>query len=248
MKLVALAGIVCACAASLAAGITQNGMKVDPATTGTVSGRVIFDGVPRARAKLRVDANPYCLNTVGPTVLSEAVVTGDRGALRNVFVYVKDGLDKNYSFDLPPAVAMLDQHGCQFAPHVMGVQVGQPLVIVNSDATLHNVHGHTAANQPFNIGQPMAGMRSEFTFTKEEVMIPLKSDIHSWMSAYVGVLPHPFFAVSGDDGSFTIGGVPSGSYVIEAWHETLGTTSEQVVVNAGQTSSVSFTFSSRAAR
>jgi len=158
---------------------------------------------------------------------------------------VKAGLDEAYSFDVPTTPVILNQHLCQFAPRVIGVQVGQPLMIVNSDHTLHNVHGRPSTNQPFNTGQPIAGMRLTHTFTKPEVVVPLTSDIHSWMAAFVGVMPHPFFAVTSADGSFTIRGVPSGAYTVEAWHEKFGTATERVIVDAGQTTSVSFTFPSR---
>jgi len=249
MKLVALAGIVCAVfAAGFGSRVAQGGLKVDRATAGIVTGRAVFDGSPPAREPLNMSANPYCVKMAGPNVPSDAILVNQEGGLGNAFVYVKAGLDEAYSFDVPTTPVILNQHLCQFIPRVVGVQVGQPLMIVNSDHTLHNVHGRPSANQPFNTGQPIAGMRLTHTFTKPEVMVPLTSDIHSWMAAFVGVLSHPFFAVTSADGSFTISGVPTGAYVIEAWHEKFGTARERVTVDAGQTTSVSFTFPSRAPR
>ena len=247
MKVIASAAIV---SAALGAGVNpgapQSGLKVDPATAATVSGRVVFDGPSAPRAKLPVEKDPYCVDAIGSSIASEAILVGDRGALRNVFVYIKDGLDRTTRSIRRPGRRADRGHANR--RRTLGLQVGQPLVILNSDATLHNVHGRAMANQEFNIGQPVAGMRYTRTFTAPEIMVSLTSDIHSWMSAYVGVVPHPFFAVSGPDGSFAIDGVPSGTYVLEAWHETLGTATERVVVNTGQTTTVSFTFRSRAAR
>jgi hypothetical protein len=249
MRLTALAGIVCAViSAGFGPRIAQGNLKVDPATAGTVTGRVIFDGSPPAREPLNMSANPYCVKMAGQSVRSDRILIDQAGGLANVFVYLKEGLDAAYSFDVPAAPVVLDQRLCQFMPRVVGVQVAQPLVVVNSDHTLHNVHGRPSANEPFNFGQPLAGMRLTRTFTRPEVMMPLTSDIHSWMAAFVGVVPHPFFAVTAADGSFTIRGIPSGAYVIEAWHETFGTTIERVTVDAGQTTSASFRFVSRGPR
>ncbi|OLC40294.1 MAG: hypothetical protein AUH43_26585 [Acidobacteria bacterium 13_1_40CM_65_14] len=249
MKLVALTGIVCAVfTAGFGPRIAQGNLKVDPATAGTVTGRAVFDGSRPAREPLNMSANPYCVKVAAQNVMNDRILIDQAGGLANVFVYVKEGLDAAYSFDVPTAAVVLDQRLCQFIPRVVGVQVGQPLMVVNSDHTLHNVHARPSANQPFNTGQPIAGMRLTHTFTKPEVMVPLTSDIHSWMAAFVGVLPHPFFAVTSADGSFTIRGVPSGAYTVEAWHEKFGRAIERLTVDAGQTTSVSFTFLSRGPR
>jgi hypothetical protein len=240
MKSVALTGIVCVLL-SMGVGLSGESPQFS-AAAGRLTGRAVFDGPPPPPETLNLKANPYCVKAAGPDVSSEAVLIDQQGGLQNVFVYVKEGLDPRYSFDLPPAVVVLDQRGCQFAPRVLGLRAGQPLVIVNSDHTLHNVHARPSANQPFNIGQPIAGMRYTRVFTAPEVMIPLTSDINAWMAAFVGVMLHPFFAVTGPDGSFTISDIPSGSYVIEAWHEKFGTATERAIVDAGQTTTVSFTF------
>jgi plastocyanin len=169
------------------------------------------------------------------------VVLGTNGALQNVFIYVKDGLG-NLRFPVPSTPAVLDQKGCRYVPHVLGVQVGQPVEIVNSDPTLHNVHAVPATNQEFNTGQPIQGMKHMHTFSTTEVMVPFKCDVHGWMRAYIGVLDHPFYAVTGADGSFTLKGLPPGTYTVEAWHESLGTQTQSVTIGASERKDVGFIF------
>jgi plastocyanin len=117
-----------------------------------------------------------------------------------VFVYVKDGLG-NYVFDTPTESVKIDQQNCRYHPHVFGLRVGQVLEIVNSDSTLHNIHATPKGNAEFNTGQPIQGMKTNHTFTQKEVMVPFKCDVHGWMNAYVGVLDHPYFAVSDETAS-----------------------------------------------
>ena len=183
-------------------------------------------------------SDPRCIN---PGAVTETVVTGTDGGLQNVFVYVKDGLG-DVSFPVPATPAVIDQKGCQYRPHVFGVQVGQPIEILNSDATLHNIHALPMANQGFNVGQALQGLRHTHTFSTKEVMVPFKCDVHRWMSAYVGVLDHPFHAVTKADGSFALNGLPPGTYTVEAWHESLGTMTQSVTVGAKETKEVTFSF------
>jgi plastocyanin len=248
MKSAVLTGIVCVIlSASPRPGLAQQRGETrgDPATAGSVTGRVVFRGTPPPQDGVSMSNDSFCAQAAESNLPSEAVLIDPQGGLQNAFVYVKDGLDPSYVFEAPATAVALDQRRCRFEPRVLGVRIGQPLAIINDDATLHNVHGRPSANQEFNIGQPIAGMRYTRAFTVPEVMIPLTSDIHSWMKAFVGVLPHPLFAVTGPDGSFTIGGVPPGSYTIEAWHEKLGRVTERVTVSAGQAATVSFTFPDR---
>jgi plastocyanin len=145
---------------------------------------------------------------------------------------------------VPSTAVVLDQKGCRYVPHVLGVQVGQPVEVLNSDPTLHNVHAVPMSNSEFNTGQPLQGMKRAHTFTAREVMVPFKCDVHPWMHAYIGVLDHPFFAVSGADGSFQLTGLPPGTYTIEAWHETLGARTQTVTIGAKETGNVAFSFNS----
>jgi plastocyanin len=163
------------------------------------------------------------------------------GGLQNVFVYVKDGLG-NLKFPAPASPVVLDQKGCWYIPRVFGIQVGQSLDMVNSDETLHNVHAMPAANREFNRGQGMKGLKSTTVFTTPEVMVPFKCDVHKWMNAWVGVVEHPFYAVSGAGGAFEIKGLPPGTYTIEAWHEKLGTQTQMVTIGAKESKAISFTF------
>ena len=211
---------------------------VDPATAATVSGRITFSGQAPAPRPISMASDPRCINR---DAVTETVVIGADGGLQNVFVYVKDGLG-NVSFPVPATPAVIDQKGCQYRPHVFGVQVGQPIEILNSDATLHNIHALPEANQGFNVGQALQGLRHTHTFSTKEVMVPFKCDVHRWMSAYVGVLDHPFHAVTKADGSFTLNGLPPGTYTVEAWHESLGTMTQSVTVGAKETKQVAFSF------
>jgi hypothetical protein len=128
---------------------------------------------------------------------------------------------------------------------VTGVQVGQPVEIVNSDATLHNVHAVAVTNTEFNFSQPIKGHRRQQVFDKPEIMVPFKCEVHGWMRSYVGVVPHPFFAVSRADGTFEITGLPAGTYTIEAWHEQLGTQTQTVTVDGKAGAAADFTFASK---
>jgi len=154
---------------------------------------------------------------------------------------VKSGLE-GQTFPAASDNVELNQQGCRYTPHVMGIRVGQTLTITNSDPTLHNIHATPNANEEFNMGQPIQGMTFERTFETAEVMVPMKCDVHGWMNSYIGVLDHPYFAVTGPDGAFDLSALPPGDYVVEAWHESLGTQTQNVTVATGQTAEVSFTF------
>lgn len=215
----------------------------DPATAATVSGRVRYDGPAPAAEVIRLDADKDCVAlTGGDEQAAEFVVLGEGDALANVFVYVKSGLEK-HTFPVPSAPVVLDQQKCRYVPRVVGVRVGQPLEILNGDPLLHNVRSESEINQPFNQGQPVQGMKFSHTFTTREVMVPMKCDVHAWMNAYVGVLEHPYFAVTGAAGTFRLPNLPPGTYTIEAWHERLGVQSSQVTVGPKESKDVVFTFS-----
>jgi hypothetical protein len=214
--------------------------RVDASTAGNVSGRVAFEGAAPANTPVKLESDPACVHD-RPDGLTLDTIRVSNGGLENVFVYVKDGLG-NYYFETPTEPVTLDQKGCNYTPHVFGVRTGQPLEIVNSDATLHNVNAAAQVNQGFNLGQPVQGMKTAKVFTAPEVMVRIKCDVHSWMTAYAGVLAHPYFAVTANGGAFELKGLPPGTYTIEAWHEKLGTQTQSVTLAEKETKNISFTF------
>jgi plastocyanin len=211
---------------------------VDASTAGSLKGSVTFEGTPPAAQTINRRSDPYC-EQLGEAKTENFVVSN--GGLQNVFVYVKDGLG-DLKFPVPTTPVVLDQQGCIYAPRVVGIQAGQPLEILNSDETLHNVHALPANNREFNRGQPVKGLKHTHVFTTAEVMVPFKCDVHRWMNAWVGVLDHPFYAVSGTGGAFDIKNLPPGTYTIEAWHEKLGTQTQMVTIGPKETKELSFTF------
>lgn len=220
---------------------TPAASPVDLATAGHVAGKIVLQGEAPQAEVIKMGADPFCMTEAHGDQTTEYFVVGDDNGLDNVFVYVKSGLDDR-SFPAPTEPARLDQKGCRYYPHVIGVQVGQPVEISNSDDTLHNVHAVPTVNREFNVGQPIKGMKNEITFTTPEIMVPFKCDVHGWMNAYVGVVAHPYFAVSANGGTFELRSLPPGTYEIEAWHEKLGTQTQTVTIGEKETANVSFTF------
>ncbi len=205
----------------------------------SIAGTVKFSGSAPQPQPVQMNADPVCQQQHSTPVTSEEVVVNN-GMLKNVFVYVKSGLQG--SFPAPTAPVALNQTGCWYEPHVFGIQISQPLDIVNNDSTLHNVNAKPTSNQPFNVAQPVKGMKTTKKFTKPEVMVNFKCNVHPWMHAFAGVVDHPFFAVSGQDGSFAIKNLPAGTYMIEAWHEKYGTQNQTVTVADGETKTVDLMF------
>ena len=210
------------------------------AWAGSIKGKVSFDGEAPQRRQLQMSADPKCEAANPGGRLGEVYVV-ENGALQNVFVYVKDGLT-GQTFPVPSEPVTLDQKGCMYSPHVLGIMVGQELQIGNSDDTLHNVHSLPEKSKQFNNAMPMKGMTIKKKFTAPEVMVRFKCDVHPWMSAYVGVLEHPLYAVSGPDGTFEIKNVPDGSYTVEAWHEAAGAQTQQVTVAGDAPGTADFSF------
>ncbi len=215
---------------------------VDPATAAEVKGTVTIEGTVPANEPIKMNADPICARQAdGPQMMETFAVGSDGKSLGNVFVYVKDGLG-NLVFEPPTTPARIDQKDCRYHPHVFGIQVGQPLEIVNSDPTLHNIHAVAKNNREFNNGQPIQNMKTTHTFTAGEVMVPFKCDVHGWMNAYVGVMTHPFYGVSDASGAFSLKGLPPGTYTIEAWHERLGAMTQSVTVGAKESKDITFAF------
>jgi plastocyanin len=202
---------------------------------------VVFEGTPPANPVIKMASDPACVSANKGDVTFESYMV-DNGGLENVFVYIKDGLGNKYLFDTPTTPVQIDQKGCHYLPHVLGIRASQPLEIVNSDATMHNVHGMPEANREFNFGQAVPGMKNAVTFTTPEVLIPFKCDVHSWMNAFVGVVDHPYFAVSANGGKFELRTIPPGTYTIEAVHEKLGRQTQSVTLGAKDAKEITFTF------
>jgi plastocyanin len=212
-------------------------------TGGTLIGEVVFEGEPPAREPLNMDADAFCQEAQRRPAYSQSVEVNSNGTLKNVFVYAKEGVTGSYA--VPGKPVILDQRGCQFSPHVFGIQVGQPLQIVNSDATYHNVHAFARINREFNIGQPSAGFRTTKQFNLAEVPVRLSCDLHKWTVAYAGVLPHPYFAVTNGAGAFEIKGLLPGNYVIGAWQEKYGLQTKAVTISGEEVKTLIFTFRER---
>ncbi|MGH7459902.1 MAG: carboxypeptidase regulatory-like domain-containing protein [Longimicrobiales bacterium] len=211
----------------------------------TLNVAVNFAGTAPAAKAIDMTEEKVCADkhtAAGGAKTEEVVVNA--GKLQNVFVYVKDGLTGTYT--APAEKVTIDQDGCVYKPHVVGLMVDQPLSFKNSDGILHNIKSQPKENRPFNISQP-SNMESERSFTTREVVVPVQCDVHGWMQSYVGVLDHPYFAVSGVDGGARIGNLPPGTYTIEAWHEKYGVKTQSVTVGPNETRDITFDFSAATA-
>jgi hypothetical protein len=209
---------------------TPAAKTVDPAQTGTIRGRVLVDGAPGKPAPIAMQADAWCKNHHETAPIDESLLVVD-GALQNAFVWIESGLEE-YRFETPTEKKELDQVGCVFGPRVSGVMVAQPLTALNSDPVLHNVHSKPKLNSGRNIALPRIGASRDFVFDKPEIMVPIVCDVHPWMRAYVGVVSHPYYAVSAADGGYSLGGVPAGEFTLAVWHETLGVQRQTVSVAA----------------
>ena len=210
---------------------------------GDVQGKITFDGNAPKMKPLRMDADPVCVanNEIQPR--KEWLVLDENNGVKNVLVFVKESksgtlVDIDY---VPKDKAVIDQKGCVYVPHVLGVMVGQQLDILNSDGTLHNIHALPKVNKEFNKAMPRSKKQMSVTFDKVEAPFKVKCDVHPWMGAYLGVFDHPYFAVTDDSGSYSISGLAPGKYVIEAWHEKLGSQSADITVDdSGATQDFTF--------
>ncbi len=210
-----------------------------PMGTASVSGTISFEGTAPAMPNVRL--NREC-SEVSDGHTAQNVVVNDNGTLKNVFVQVTAGLPDGYSYAPPSDPVVFDQAGCKYTPHVFGVQVGQEVKILNSDPFLHNLNALAEQNRPFNFGMPKQGDERLRSFRVTETMMKIKCDVHPWMGAYANVTDHPYFSVSGDDGSFSIGDLPAGTYTISAWHEEYGESVQTVTVGDGESAAISFSF------
>ena len=208
----------------------------------TITGTVTFEGKPPALKPLAMDADPACAKLHSKPAPSEMLVLGTGNTMANIMVWVSKGLPAGQTWPAPATPVVLDQDGCVYKPHVMGIMVGQTYRILNSDGILHNIHTLPKINPSFNRGQPATVKEMTTTFPKPENMFQVKCDVHPWMSAYIGVFTHPFFSVTSTDGKFTISGLDAGSYEITAWHERLGVQTASITVAASDTKTQDFKF------
>ncbi len=188
-----------------------------------------------------MDEDPVCAAKHPGPVYAEDGAVNDNGTLPNVLVYVEQGAER-YAFSAPADPVTLDQNGCLYVPHVLGIRVGQRLRIVSSDATMHNIHAMPAKNRGWNLSQAAGAAPLEEAFSRPEVIIPVKCNQHPWMRAYVGVMANPFFAVTGSDGAFRLEGLPPGEYTVAAWTATFGTQEKRIAVPPRGTVRLDFTF------
>ncbi|HIB52741.1 MAG TPA: hypothetical protein EYO48_06365 [Candidatus Marinimicrobia bacterium] len=196
---------------------------------GSITGTITFEGKAPKMKPLRLDADPICVanNEIAPK--KEWLILDENKGVKNVLVFVTEGLNIDYSPPEEPVV--IDQKGCIYSPHVLGIMAGQQLDILNNDGTLHNIHALPKVNKEFNKAQPRSKKKLSVKFEKPEAPFKVKCDVHPWMGAYIGVFDHPCFAVSGDDGTYIISDLKPGEYVIEAWHEKLGSQTANVTVS-----------------
>ena len=216
---------------------------IDQATVGEVTGKVTFDGAKPKQARIMMDQDPVCGKKHSGPVFAEDNAVNDNGTLPNVFIFVKSGAEK-YAIPVPTESVTLDQDGCMYKPHVLALMVGQPLTIKNSDGTNHNVHAIPNANREWNESQPPGSPDKIASFPRQEIMLPIKCNIHPWMHGWHVVVKGPY-AITDENGNFTIKNVPPGSYTVTAWQEEYGTQTAKVTVAAGQPAKADFTFKAK---
>jgi plastocyanin len=223
-------------AAPTTAAPAATAAPIDPATAASVSGTVKLDGAPPKAAMIDMSQDPACK---GQNTAENIVVSG--GYLANVFVYVKEGLG-NRTFEIPKEPVVVDQHGCKYHPHALGVMAGQTVKIVNSDPTTHNIHPTPKDNREWNESQAPQSAPLEKTFAREEILLPVKCNQHPWMRMFINVVKNPFYAVSGPDGKFEIKGLPPGDYTLAFVQEKLGEQDVKVTLAAKGSKIVDVTF------
>ena len=217
-------------------------IAVDPSTVAEIRGVVRLEGAPPKRAVIQMDEDPVCVEEhKGQAVDAIDGAVNPDGTLPNVFVYVKKGAEP-YAFPMPSQLVILDQAGCMYEPHVLGIMTRQTLRILSHDPTTHNIHAMARINPQWNLSQLPGAPPIEKSFSQPEIMIPVKCNQHPWMRCYIGVMSNPLFAVTGANGNFRLTGLPPGAYTIGAWTATFGTAQQEVTVGPRETKSIEFTF------
>jgi len=220
-------------------------VRSDAGGAGAICGIVKFAGRLPKPARIDMAQEPACERMHGGRLTIPTVVGGPGDTLADVVVYISGGLDGR-RYETPAEPVMIDQKGCMFSPHVLGLRVNQKLLVYNSDPTMHTVHPLPAYNPPWNRSQMVAMPPIETSFTHEEIAIPVKCNVHPWMKSFVAVFAHPFFAVTRSDGAFELRNMPPGTYTVTAWHESLGTCEQKVTLRPGETMELEFTLKSNA--
>jgi plastocyanin len=213
--------------------------------TGSISGSVtlVGDAPPPVALKMDADAKCHAMHPDGD--MSSDVVVNANGTLKWVFVRVTGGLE-GHTYTAPAEPVLLDQVGCRYQPHVFGVMAGQDITIRNSDDTMHNIHSLPKNSRPFNLAMPRQGMEITKKFTAAETMVRIKCDVHPWMESWAGVVDNPFFAVTDDQGNYTINNLPAGTYTIAVWHEKAGVVTQSVTVGDGASAKADFSMQIKA--
>ncbi len=215
---------------------------VEPGTAATLHGKVAYHGPKPTRTLISMESDPACDKAnAGKKLYDDQLLVSADGGVANAFVYVKTGLEGK-KFEVPTEQAVLDQRGCAFGPRVMGVQVGQAVLVRNSDPVEHNIHPMPKNNRAWNEGMSPGAPDMKRHFARPEVMIKVKCNVHSWMRSYVGVLDHPYFAVTGADGTFDLKNLPPGDYTIGVWHEKLGELDQPAKLAASAAQTLDFKF------
>ena len=206
-----------------------------------ITAKVVLEGAPPPNKMVNLGSDSYCVTAhKGGRMALEQVQVGPGGTLKDTLVFVQSGVSG--AFAAPKNPVVLDQSGCHYTPHVLGLMAGQPLLIKNSDDTLHNIHPLPKVNTPFNIGMPIKGMTQTKTFSKPEGPFLVKCDVHPWMGAYIAVFSHPFFGVSDGKGQVELRNLPAGTYTIQSWHEKYGPKFQQITVGASERKEIVFTY------
>jgi plastocyanin len=233
--------LLAACGGGTGERAARQVTPIDPATTGTVQVDVLFDGTPPPMQTLNMSSVSECAS-LHPAPVTAGDMLVANGRVQNAFVYVKDGLGDRV-FAVPGTPVVFDQKGCLYVPHVAGAQVDQTIEFRNSDAFLHNVHGSPQDSRGWNLALSRQGSERTITVDHPEVMISVRCDVHPWMQAWLGVVDHPYFGVTGPDGRVTMANVPAGDYTIGVWHERFGTKEAKVTVTPKGTAAASVTLS-----
>ena len=233
-------GVVGLFVLSLAAGRAPNVVGAQPPRRGAIKGHITLGGTLPGNPIIRMGMDPMCANlNAGRRVVQETVAASRDGSLANVFVKLDGSFPPS---PVPTTPVVIDQRACVYVPRVIGARVGQILQVRNSDELLHDVHSLSARGNTFNVGQPKSGMTYQFRLKDEEIMLRIACDVHKWMTAFVGVVNHPYFATSGPAGTYAIDNVPAGTYRIQTWHERYGVLTNTVRVKEGSTSTADFAY------